>query len=83
MPPPAKTGLARARSKLGQCSRSQAWDVIEANNHHIRRLLSALGVEALRLLRITVGALPLRNLAKGQWRTLTPAEVRQLGGMHD
>jgi 23S rRNA pseudouridine2605 synthase len=51
----------------------------EGKNRHIRRLLAALEVNVLRLLRIAIGPLQLGDLAKGAIRRLTPEEVRALG----
>ncbi len=50
----------------------------EGRNRHIRRLLEAIGIEVLRLVRVQIGALALGNLAKGQWRELTKGEVTRL-----
>ncbi len=50
----------------------------EGRNRHIRRLLEAFGVGVLRLLRISIGALELGDLAKGSWRYLTAEEVALL-----
>lgn len=50
----------------------------EGKNRHLRRLLAALGVGVLRLIRVAIGPLPLGNLGKGQHRALTAAEVRML-----
>lgn len=47
----------------------------EGRNRHIRRLLAAFDVAVLRLVRTHIGALALGELAKGQWRLLTPAEM--------
>ena len=52
----------------------------EGRNRHIRRLLDALGVEVLRLVRVAIGPLSLGTLPKGGWRHLTVEEVRRLGG---
>ena len=63
-------------------SRSSAWLEIvldEGKNRHIRRLLDALGIEVLRLVRISIGPLALGTLVKGAWRHLTADEVRLLG----
>ncbi len=63
-------------------SRSSAWIEIvldEGKNRHIRRLLTAHGIEVLRLVRIAIGALTLGTLAKGTWRMLTAGEVQMLG----
>ncbi len=62
-------------------SRSSAWVEIvldEGKNRHIRRLLAELGIEVLRLIRISIGPLVLGALAKGDWRMLTSDEVRSL-----
>jgi 23S rRNA pseudouridine2605 synthase len=50
----------------------------EGRNRHIRRLLAALGVEVLRLVRIAIGPLALGDLPKGAWRHLTVAEKAML-----
>jgi 23S rRNA pseudouridine2605 synthase len=55
----------------------------EGKNRHIRRLLEAFHVEVLRLVRVAIGGLMLGDLPKGQWRLLTPAEVRSLGAPGD
>jgi 23S rRNA pseudouridine2605 synthase len=41
-------------------------------------MLSALGIEVLRLVRIAIGPLRLGDLAKGAVRELTPAELKSL-----
>lgn len=50
----------------------------EGRNRHIRRLLEALGVEVLRLVRIAIGPLQLGDLPKGQSRLLTAEESAAL-----
>jgi 23S rRNA pseudouridine2605 synthase len=52
----------------------------EGRNRHIRRLLTALGVNVLRLVRVAIGPLELGSLPKGAYRHLTPEEVRALAG---
>ena len=52
----------------------------EGKNRHIRRLLAALGVNVLRLVRVAIGPLQLASLAKGRWRPLTREETRVLTG---
>ena len=62
-------------------SRNSAWMEIvldQGKNRHIRRLLAELGIEVLRLIRISIGPLALGTLSKGQWRMLTSDEVRAL-----
>jgi 23S rRNA pseudouridine2605 synthase len=50
----------------------------EGKNRHIRRLLATLGVEVLRLVRVSIGTLTLGDLKKGSVRPLTAAEKRDL-----
>lgn len=50
----------------------------EGRNRQIRRLLSAFDISVLRLVRVAIGALPLGELGKGQWRELVEDEVRAL-----
>jgi 23S rRNA pseudouridine2605 synthase len=50
----------------------------EGRNRQIRRLLEGLGFEVLRLIRVSIGSLELGNLAKGQVRRLSNAEVNAL-----
>ena len=50
----------------------------EGRNRQIRRLLQALGISVLRLVRVAIGGLQLGGLGKGHWRELTPAEIESL-----
>ena len=50
----------------------------EGKNRQIRRMLTALGVEVLRLIRVAIGPLQLGDLAKGSYRRLTAEEKRAL-----
>lgn len=50
----------------------------EGKNRHIRRMLAAVGVEVLRLVRVAIGPLRLGQLAKGAVRELTRSEVEAL-----
>jgi 23S rRNA pseudouridine2605 synthase len=50
----------------------------EGKNRQIRKILAALNLDVLRLIRVRIGSLVLGALAKGQWRFLIEAEVRQL-----
>ena len=77
-PPLAST--ASATSGMGG---KNAWLEIvldEGRNRQIRRLLEALDIGVLRLVRVAIGALQLGELPKGQWRELTADEVAALGG---
>ena len=44
----------------------------------IRRMLSAVGLRTVRLVRIRVGNLEIGNLRAGEWRELTPKEIADL-----
>ena len=75
--------LAAKAARLLRHGTRTAWlEVVldEGRNRHIRRLLAALDVEVLRLVRVSIGPLALGDLAKGAWRHLTADEVRSLGG---
>jgi 23S rRNA pseudouridine2605 synthase len=48
----------------------------EGRNRQIRRMIEAMGVDVLRLVRVTVGPLHLGDLARGEHRSLTAAEKR-------
>jgi len=50
----------------------------EGKNRQIRRMMEAMGVEVLRLIRVAIGPLQLGNLAKGAHRALTADEKRML-----
>jgi 23S rRNA pseudouridine2605 synthase len=50
----------------------------EGRNRQIRRLLDALDVSVLRLVRVAIGSLTLGTLGKGQWRMLTQGEMDSL-----
>jgi 23S rRNA pseudouridine2605 synthase len=71
---------AKRVSVLRRGSRNSWLEVVltEGKNRHIRRLLSACGIQVLRLVRVAIGPLALGQLPKGQFRHLTSAEVRAL-----
>jgi len=50
----------------------------EGRNRQIRRMLEALGLECLRLVRVSIGNLALGDLEKGAVRALTDGEVAGL-----
>jgi pseudouridine synthase len=57
----------------------------EGKNHEVRRLLEAVGHPVSKLKRVAVGSLTTRGLDPGEFRHLTPQEVRALsarGGAH-
>jgi 23S rRNA pseudouridine2605 synthase len=46
----------------------------EGKNRHIRRMFEKLGIEVLRVVRVSIGPVELGDLAKGAVRPLSPAE---------
>jgi 23S rRNA pseudouridine2605 synthase len=74
----------RLYAKTARCLRAgdkNAWLEIvlaEGRNRQIRRLLTALDVSVLRLVRVAVGPLVLGDLPKGRWRALTEQEIAAL-----
>ncbi len=50
----------------------------EGKNRHIRRMMEALGVGVMRLIRVRIGPLQLGELRKGRTRNLTDQEKRAL-----
>lgn len=52
--------------------------LVEGKNRQIRRMFDALEIDVLRLIRIAVGPLQLKQLAKGEFRELTAEEKRSI-----
>lgn len=50
----------------------------EGKNRQIRRMLAAMEIEVLRLVRVAIGPLPLGTLEKGSSRSLTAVEKKDL-----
>ena len=74
--------LLRARqARLLRSGKKHCWlEIIldEGKNRQIRRMLAALGVEVLRLVRVAIGPLRLGQLTRGQYRYLSPDEKKML-----
>lgn len=71
---PSKFQLIRSGEKNG-------WlevHLSEGRNRQIRKMLESVGVEVLRLIRVKLGSVELGELPKGEWRELTPQEVKEL-----
>nr|WP_298096481.1 pseudouridine synthase [uncultured Shinella sp.] len=71
---------ARAVRKLREGEKSSWLEITldEGRNRQIRRMLEALGIECLRLLRVSIGNLQLGDLEKSAVRALTEAEMKDL-----
>lgn len=52
--------------------------ITEGRNRQVRRMTAAVGLPTLRLIRVAIGALTLDDLALGQSRSLSNAEVQLL-----
>lgn len=50
----------------------------EGKKRQLRRMTAAVGLPTLRLVRVGIGPLALGDLQPGQWRDLTPAELKAL-----
>ncbi len=74
--------LSAASAILLRSGGRTAWLEIaldEGRNRQIRRLLGALGIDVLRLVRVAIGPLALGTLGKGEARHLTSGERAALG----
>jgi 23S rRNA pseudouridine2457 synthase len=49
-------------------------ELAEGKNRQVRRMTAAIGHPTLRLIRMRIGTLELRDLPPGAWRELTPVE---------
>jgi 23S rRNA pseudouridine2605 synthase len=73
--------LHASRCRLLRSGEKNCWLEItldEGKNRHIRRMLAALDIEVLRLLRVSIGPLKLGTLRKGAYRSLTSEEKTAL-----
>ena len=73
--------LAAKRASILRLGKKNSWLEIvldEGKNRHIRRMLSELKIEVLRLVRVAVGPVELGDLPKGKTRPLTEIEKRAL-----
>jgi 23S rRNA pseudouridine2605 synthase len=76
------TRPARARLVQRGPSGGSALEIVvkEGRKRMVRRMCSAVGHPVRRLVRTRIGPLADRRLAPGDWRALTPAEIRSLYG---
>jgi 23S rRNA pseudouridine2457 synthase len=50
----------------------------EGKKRQIRHMTAAVGLFTLRLIRVAIGKIKLDDLQVGQWRDLTPDEIKSL-----
>ncbi len=73
--------LAAKRARCLRTGERHAWLEIvlaEGRNRQIRRLLAAVEISVLRLIRVAIGRLMLGDLPKSRWRMLNPQETDSL-----
>nr|WP_312865172.1 pseudouridine synthase [Rhizobium lusitanum] len=73
--------LTASMARLLRSGDRNSWievELKEGRNRQIRRMLEALGIECLRLVRVAFGDIALGDLPKGAVRPLTEAEILRL-----
>jgi 23S rRNA pseudouridine2605 synthase len=73
--------LRAKRARRLRAGQKNCWIEIvleEGKNRQIRRMMEAMNVETLRLVRVAIGPLQLGDLAKGEYRALGVGEKRML-----
>jgi len=71
---PGRTPSIRFRKSVPDC-----WiglELVEGKNRQVRRMTAAIGHPTLRLMRVRIGDFWLGDLPPGQWRELTPSEIK-------
>ncbi len=49
--------------------------LLEGRKHQVRRMVAAVGLEVLRLMRTRIGGLQIHDLRPGEWRELNSADL--------
>ena len=78
---PEQEILRAKQASLLRSGEKNSWLEItldQGKNRHIRRMLAALDIEVLRLVRVAIGPLQLGNLGKGKYRVLARDERQSL-----
>jgi 23S rRNA pseudouridine2605 synthase len=66
--------------KTGETKTNAWYEVVlrEGRNQQIRRMFDAIGHSVTKLRRVAIGSITAEGILIGQWRHLTPAEVKRL-----
>ncbi|GAB4368291.1 MAG: pseudouridine synthase [Deltaproteobacteria bacterium] len=93
VPTPGKLGLLRkgipidgvptnpAKVNVLEAREGKSWisiRIAEGRHHQVRKMFDAIGHRVMKLRRVAVGPLELKDLEPGEWRHLTGREVREL-----
>lgn len=73
---PSRNPPIRFRKSVADC-----WigmELIEGKNRQARRMTAAIGHPTLRLIRVRIGGLSLKNLSSGEWKELNREERQQV-----
>jgi len=76
--------LTAAAVEMHHPTRQNSWITItidQGRYRQVRRMCEAIGHPVLNLVRVALGPLWLGSLPRGQWRPLTPLELRNLRGL--
>src|SRR5215204_1641899 len=74
---------APARIQKTDETKTNAWYEVtlrEGRNQQIRRMFDSIGHSVIKLRRVRIGPVTAEGILIGQWRRLTPAEVKRLKG---
>jgi 23S rRNA pseudouridine2605 synthase len=80
-----KTEPAHIRALRTLSDRKKPWyevTLVEGRYHQVRRMFERADRQVIKLKRVRLAFLSLERLAPGDWRRLTPLEVKRLKGSH-
>lgn len=76
-----RTAPAKVRQLGARTERDKPWyeiTLVEGRYHQVRRMFERVGQPVVKLKRVRIAFLSDKGLASGQFRQLTPAEIRKL-----
>lgn len=76
----------KARVKLKSYDRKTKTSLVEltiheGHNHQVKKMFESIGYDVIKLTRLRFAGLSVKDLKSGEYRLLTPKEVKQLYGM--